>query len=97
MSLAEVTDFLSAQKPKDILCLGARTGDMANILNDLESHYPERFNKKTVYASIKETDSGGSAVPKKHRLFLLLMTAAKVWNGLCALFLIILRVIGRVA
>ncbi len=65
MSLAEVTDFLSAQKPKDILCLGARTGDMANILNDLESHYPERFNKKTVYASIKETDSGGSAVPKK--------------------------------
>ena len=36
MRAEQVVDFLSQQEPKDILCLGARTGDLADTLNILE-------------------------------------------------------------
>ena len=65
MNAAQAADFLATQNPGDILCLGARIGAMADTLNDLESRYPERFNKRTVYASIKDTDAGGATEPKK--------------------------------
>ena len=65
MSVPEVTQFLSMQVPRDILCLGARTGDMTNVLNELENSYAEIFNKKTVYASIAEKDSLGKSEPSK--------------------------------
>lgn len=65
MSKTQVVDFLAEQKPQDILCLGARTGDMADSLNELEYRYPDRFNKKTVYASIREADTGGATEPRK--------------------------------
>ena len=61
MTVPEVMRFLPAQDPKEVLCLGSRTGDMANVLNDLESIYPDKFNKKTVYASIADKDSLGKA------------------------------------
>lgn len=63
MTLREAASFLSQQKPKDILCLGTRTGDMARVLNYLEDRYPDNFNKKTVYASIKNQDA--NIEPKK--------------------------------
>lgn len=65
MTLLEVTHFLSMQAPRDILCLGARTGDMTNVLNELENSYADIFNKKTVYASIAEKDSFGKSEPSK--------------------------------
>lgn len=66
MTLEKTVEFLSEQKPSDILCLGARKGDMANTLNKLEENYPIQFNKKTVYASISDRNSDGSSVqPKK--------------------------------
>ena len=65
MTLLEVTHFLSMQAPRDILCLGARTGDMTNVLNELENSYADIFNKKTVYASIAEKDSLGKSEPSK--------------------------------
>jgi len=65
MSIAQAVDFLAKQEPQNILCLGARTRDMADSLNELEFRYPDRFNKKTVYASIRETDTGGATEPKK--------------------------------
>lgn len=58
-----VIKFLSQQNPADILCLGARTGSMADTLNTLENEYPNRFNKRTVFASIRERDSSGATVP----------------------------------
>ena len=66
LTLAQIIDFLSSQKPENILCLGKREGEMTSVLNELESKYPEKFNKKTVYASIREKDSGGATDPKKN-------------------------------
>ena len=65
MTVPEVTQFLSMQAPRDILCLGARTGDMTNVLNELESSHSDIFNKKTVYASIAEKDSLEKSEPSK--------------------------------
>lgn len=63
MSENDVIDFLAQQNPKDILCLGSRSGMMSNILNQLECIYPEKYNKHSVYASIKDTDSLSSVGP----------------------------------
>ena len=65
VTVPEVTKFLSMQDPKEILCLGARTGDMAIVLNELENSCSDRFNKKTVYASIADKDSLGRSEPSK--------------------------------
>ncbi len=54
MSVARVISYLSDKNPGDILCLGMRSGDMAVVLNELEKLYPKKFNKYTVYASIKD-------------------------------------------
>lgn len=67
MSLHEVKEFLKEQKPKDVLCLGSRTGDMSRLLNDLEAEVPEQYNKKTVFASIRDRDQGGSATEPNTR------------------------------
>ena len=65
MSKDEIIPFLAEQIPADILCLGARTGTMSEVLNMLEENYPHIFNKKTVYATISEQDSMGKAEPKE--------------------------------
>lgn len=56
-------DFLmdiAVHNPSEILCLGNRTGQMSEMLNLLEERFPYKFNKNTVFASIKEGDSGVS-------------------------------------
>lgn len=53
-----IYNFLKDHEPKEILCLGARTGKMVDMLNRLESDFPQKFNKYTVYASISDTDKG---------------------------------------
>ncbi|MDW2891377.1 AAA family ATPase [Mesomycoplasma ovipneumoniae] len=64
MGLEEIKEFLSKQKPSDILCLGSNYGPMSEVLNYLEQNHRHIFSKKTVYASIKEKDSKMS--PKKN-------------------------------
>ena len=54
MSVSKVINYLSDKNPGDILCLGMRSGNMAVVLNELEKLYPKKFNKYTVYASIKD-------------------------------------------
>lgn len=63
MRSSDVVEFLASQNPGDVLCLGARTGDMAETLNALETLYPDKFNKYTVYASIQDNDSLGKSEP----------------------------------
>lgn len=63
MTKEEAVAFLAGQNPEDILCLGARTGEMADTLNTLEETYPDKFNKKTVYATISDHDSMGKTEP----------------------------------
>lgn len=64
MDIDSAVKFLSEQNPRDILCLGSRTGDLSNTLNVLEQEYPEKFNKRTVYASISDKDGIGTTQPK---------------------------------
>lgn len=66
MNVNDAFEFLAMQVPSDILCLGARTGNMAKVLNVLESTYPSKFNKNTVYASIQDHDSLGSTNPTEN-------------------------------
>lgn len=63
MNLEEVERLLAQESPGDILCLGARTGDMTGLLNELEEQYPDKFNKRTVYASISDDDGNRAVVP----------------------------------
>ncbi len=65
MTKEKVVSFLAEQNPADILCLGARTGIMADTLNSLEERYSHKFNKKTVYATILDNDSMGKTQPKE--------------------------------
>lgn len=58
MPLGRVYTYLATKDPKDILCLGARVGAMSEVLNALEREYPQKFNKKTVFASISDEDKG---------------------------------------
>lgn len=63
MDIESVVNFLSQQETQDILCLGARTGNLAKVLNKLESLYPNKFNKYTVYAKISDNNSDGATKP----------------------------------
>ena len=66
MSIEDAIALMSKQNPKDILCLGHRTGDMADALNLLEANYADKFNKRTVWASIRDSGSTGSVDPRKN-------------------------------
>lgn len=63
MSLDEIREYLAFQAPKDVLCLGRRSGEMAETLNYLETYFNEKYNKLTTFASIKENDSLGGMEP----------------------------------
>lgn len=65
LSEKKVVEFLAQQQPKDILCLGARNGLLSRTLNILEEKYKSKYNKKTVYASISDSDRSGSTEPSK--------------------------------
>ncbi|WP_394619402.1 DEAD/DEAH box helicase family protein [Lentzea sp. JNUCC 0626] len=57
VSYDEALEFLAAKSPGELLCLGRRNGQMAEALNHLERKHGEVFNKKTVYASIRDGDT----------------------------------------
>jgi len=57
VSYHEALEFMAAKRPGDLLCLGRRNGQMAAALNHLERRHGEVFNKKTVYASIRDGDT----------------------------------------
>lgn len=57
MTMDEAIKLAGTLNVGDILCLGQRNGQMTDFLNILERNFPQRFNKNTVYASIRESDS----------------------------------------
>lgn len=63
-TMEEVVDEISRHKPEEILCLGTRTGQMSDVLNELELKYPHKFNKNTVFASIRDKDGGVTPTDK---------------------------------
>lgn len=69
MSLSDAIDLIAVQDVKDILCLGSRNGDMVTALNLLEKNFPEKFNKNTVFASIKERDDTAPLPSSENAVF----------------------------
>lgn len=59
MTVDETAEYLKQQEPKDILCLGPyrSKNNIGILLNELEDSLPEKFNKNTVYASIRDEDA----------------------------------------
>lgn len=60
---ATAVEILEHSDPGEILCLGSRTGKMSQVLNEVERRFPEKYNKGTVYASIKDGDMNMSYGP----------------------------------
>lgn len=54
----EAIDLICATEPGDLLCLGKRNGAMPHALNEAERLAPTRYNKQTVFASIRDGDNG---------------------------------------
>ncbi len=52
----------SKTEPKDLLVLGSRGKAVTKLQNYLEKNYPEKFNKRTLWSKINDTD-GGSTSP----------------------------------
>lgn len=87
MRAEQVVDFLSQQEPEDILCLGARTGDLADTLNILEEKYPDKFNKTTVYASITDDDGNRGVVPDNNcAIFTTFDSSKGLERRICVIF-----------
>lgn len=60
MPAYEVASFVAEKSPGDLLVLGARGGKMNELQNRLESKYPNKFNKKTLWSKIRESDGATS-------------------------------------
>lgn len=87
MTQREVLKFLAEQDPKDILCLGARNGLMSDSLNYLEERYKDKFNKKTVYASISDNDRSGATRPNKETAIFTTYDSSKgLERKICVIF-----------
>lgn len=69
VSFLEAAEFLSTKEPGEVLCLGAnKTGnhgvpERARMQNYLETNFPEKFNKNTVWSKINDGE-GGSTTPQ---------------------------------
>nr|WP_308699300.1 AAA family ATPase [Mycoplasma sp. 'Moose RK'] len=80
----EVNEFLSRQKPSDILCLGARW-EISDTLNYLEENHNKIFNKRTVYASIKDDERNLN--PKKNSAIFTTYDSSKgLERPICVIF-----------
>ena len=86
MNIDSVTDFLGAQAPRDILCLGSRTGEMTAVLNQLEERFPDKFNKNTVYASISDTDAGATQPERDSAIFTTFDSSKGLERKICVIF-----------
>lgn len=86
MTAGEVVPFLFEQNPSDILCLGSRNGLMTTVLNSLEDCCPEKFNKKTVYASIDDEDRGSVSPDKEKAIFTTFDSSKGLERPICVIF-----------
>lgn len=86
MNQSQVVKFLSKQKLKDVLCLGSRTGAMSKVLNELEEKYPEKFNKRTVYASIRDEGSEYAAPDGNTAIFTTYDGSKGLERDICVIF-----------
>lgn len=86
MNLYEAAEFLKTQKPQNVLCLGARKGNMTRVLNALEAACPDKFNKKTVYASIREQNGNATEPKAKSAIFTTFDSSKGMERPTCLVF-----------
>lgn len=85
MYLGEVVKYLATKNPSDILCLGQRTGNMTEVLNALEKNYSDKFNKHTVYASIRDSDETVN-ITNKTAIFTTYDSSKGMERPICVIF-----------
>ena len=72
MTEEEAISFLSAQNPKDVLCIGRlptvleEPTPLTICLNELETKFPEKYNKYTTYATIHTDNPSMAVAPNKN-------------------------------
>ena len=81
-----IYNFLKEREPKEILCLGSRTGKMVDMLNRLEADEPKKFNKYTVYASISDVDKGRVDPNSSVGIFTTFDSAKGLERDICVVF-----------
>lgn len=81
-----VYNYLRGCSPEQILCLGARTGKMVDMLNRLEQEEPAKFNKYTVYASIGDSDRGKVDPNSKVGIFTTFDSSKGMEREVCVIF-----------
>lgn len=87
MTVSQVIPFIAQQNLGDLLCLGSRYGTCADVLNHLETYYYDKFNKNTVYASIRENDSLGVVTPTETTAIFTTFDSSKgLERPVCVLF-----------
>lgn len=85
-SVDEVELFLGQQNPGNVLCLGARTGILAAVLNNLETMYPHKYNKYTTYASISDQDKGAVEPDEHSAIFTTFDSCKGLERKICVVF-----------
>lgn len=85
-SIDEVVEILKNEQCKDILCLGLRGGNIAHVLNRLEDECPEKFNKRTVYASIRDDDKSDVKLNKRIAVFTTYDGSKGMERDICVVF-----------
>ena len=86
MSPDEVEKYIAGKEVGDVLCLGTRNGAMNTLLNNLERHYPEKFNKRTVYASIQDENKGSVTPSKDTAIFTTFDGCKGLERNVCVVF-----------
>lgn len=86
MSYEQVVDFLAKTDASKILCLGARYGGLTLVLNTLERDYPDKFNKSTVYASIRDEDRSNFSLNNNAAIFTTFDSSKGLERPVCVVF-----------
>lgn len=81
-----IYNFMKSCEPKQLLCLGSRTGKMVDMLNRLEQEEPKKFNKYTVYASIGNSDKGKVDPDSKVAIFTTFDSSKGMEREVCIIF-----------
>lgn len=86
MTTDEAVEFIGRQNPADLLCLGQRNRALADALNELEELHPDKFNKRTVYASIRDQDAGYMEPKEDAAIFTTYDSSKGLEREICVLF-----------
>ena len=86
LNASQTEAYLATQNVTDILCLGSKTGGMSYVLNNLEFKYPDKFNKHTVYAAIRDEDKGNLQMSDRCAIFTTFDSSKGMERKICVVF-----------